>query len=320
MLLACASDTQASGIHLSTCAVSLTTYAKMSIICSAEDLKMSIAVDLGLFLRNSLSKLGLSLTQRGVLFTLAIRVGNNASTWISQETLAIELGIIERNVRLNMSKIKPTKLILVEQQKGDKRKNQYSFNPLLFNYHQLNDKEKAAVHKKLGDVYLPIGQSNTPGDKHKYRSKSAGNNLNSGRNRPVDRGRNRPIVDVTKTSEALDTPAFSGDANSPKETAYSNTYNQNNRATRCSVNLVSYPDDFFPENQAREALTYHAQRTNNSENYLLARFEFIMKKYKAKSKDWQEKFIEFLKEEMPKRTYEDDKGQKRRYDNQSMNH
>ena len=281
---------------------------------------MSIAVDLGLFLRNSLSKLGLSLTQRGVLFTLAIRVGNNASTWISQETLAIELGIIERNVRQNMSKIKPTKLILVEQQKGDKRKNQYSFNPLLFNYHQLSDKEKAAVHKKLGDVYLPIGQSNTCVNKRKCRSKSAANNQDRGRNRPVDRGRNRPVVEESKTYEAIDTPAFAGDENSPKETAYSNTYNQNNRAKRSSVNLTTYPNDFFPEGEARQALTHHAQRTNNTENYLLERFELVMVKYKARANNWQEKFIEFLTEEMPKRIYEDDKGQKRRYDNKSINY
>jgi len=281
---------------------------------------MSIAVDLGLFLRNSLSKLGLSLTQRGVLFTLAIRVGNNATTWVSQETLAIELGVNERNARQNMSKIKTTKLVLVEQQKGDKRRNQYSFNPLLINYHQLNDTEKAAVHKKLGDVYLPIKESKSHDKKRIYRSKSSANNRDRGRNHPVHRGRNHPVVDEAKNPEALDTSAFSGDAKSPKETAYSNTYNQNNRAKRSSVNLITYPDDFFPENEARQALTFHAQRTNNSESYLLERFELIMKKYKAKSKDWQEKFIEFLKEEMPKRTYEDDKGQKRRYDNQSVNY
>ena len=271
---------------------------------------MSIAVDLGLFLRNSKTKLGLTLTHRGVLFTLAIRVGNNSSTWISQETLAIELGVTERNARQSMSKIKSTKIVLIEQQKIDKRKNLYSFNPILANYHQLIETEKALIHKKLGDVYQPIEQSKSHNKKPNYRSKSSSNNL--------DTGRNHPVVEVIETSETVDTSTIAGAVKSPKEKAYNNIYNQTNRAKQSSANLTTYQEDFFPDEKSRLLLTKHAQRTNMTEHSLLTKFEKVSKEYKTRSKDWQETFVKFLESERPKKTYEDEKGRKRRYDNQSM--
>jgi len=89
------------------------------------------------------------------------------------------------------------------------------------------------------------------------------------------------------------------------------------RASTGSLSLIPYPDDFFPENQAREALTYHAQRSNNSENELLEKFVRISKQYKTKSKDWQQQFIKFVEAEKPKRIYTNKTGGTERYDGKS---
>lgn len=92
------------------------------------------------------------------------------------------------------------------------------------------------------------------------------------------------------------------------------------RATACSPKLTRYSKDFFPDDKRRSLLSYHAARTFNTESYLLERFETVSIKYKMRSRDWQETFEAFLINEKPKRTYEDEKGQKRRYDNQSINY
>lgn len=83
-----------------------------------------------------------------------------------------------------------------------------------------------------------------------------------------------------------------------------------------SVDLYLYPDDFFPDDKRRELLSIVAKKTNNTEVYLLDKFAKVSKEYETKSDDWQLTFEKFLNREKPKRVYEDQKGQVRRYDNQ----
>lgn len=85
-----------------------------------------------------------------------------------------------------------------------------------------------------------------------------------------------------------------------------------------SVNLHGFPKDFFPDTERRELLSRIAQKTNNTEAELLDKFEEVSKRYKTKSSNWQAKLEEFLNNELPKRVYEDQNGQIRRYNNQSM--
>lgn len=86
------------------------------------------------------------------------------------------------------------------------------------------------------------------------------------------------------------------------------------RDSKGSPNSIPFSDDFYPEGKAREALTYHAQRTNNSEFELLEKFERVSKKYKTKSNNWQKTFIDYLERELPKRTYTNKNGGTERYD------
>jgi len=159
---------------------------------------MSIALDLGLFFRNSKTKLGLSLTQRAILFTLAFRVGSNPKTWIKQTTLAMELGIEERNVKENLAKIKPTGILLIDRQKSDARKNIYRFVDILFNYHQMSDDQKSKVHAAFNDEILinPVDNSKNRGRNHHLSLE------NRGRNHHLNRGRNHHLSPDEKTLES----------------------------------------------------------------------------------------------------------------------
>ena len=96
---------------------------------------MSLALDLALFFRNSKTKLGLSLSARGIVFTLAFRVGSNSNTWISAEVLAQECGVLRQNLHQPLDNIIATKLVKRKPNNKDKRKNTYSFNELIVNYH-----------------------------------------------------------------------------------------------------------------------------------------------------------------------------------------
>lgn len=120
-----------------------------------------------------------------------------------------------------------------------------------------------------------------------------------------------PIPDTNSTSD-INTKESIESTSKPKA--------QNRSRKNSSPNLTTYNSNFFPDNAAREALTIHAQRTNNTENELFEKFERVMIKYKTRSADWQLTFIKFLEDELPKRSYEDEKGQKRRYDNKSMHY
>jgi hypothetical protein len=97
-----------------------------------------------------------------------------------------------------------------------------------------------------------------------------------------------------------------------------------NRATakpkrkKRSVSLTYYSKDFFPDDKRRELLTLHAKRTNNTEHYLLEKFEQVMIKYKKRSKDWQLAFEIYLTDEKVKKVYTNKTGGLERYDSESM--
>lgn len=115
---------------------------------------MSISLDFALFLRNSKTKLNLSVTARCVAYTLAFRVGSNSNAWISQKTLADEVGLSESSLRVHCQNLAKSGLILIKSSGKDKRKNVYSFVKEIVNYHSMNDAQKKKCHLKLGDTFL----------------------------------------------------------------------------------------------------------------------------------------------------------------------
>jgi hypothetical protein len=102
---------------------------------------MSIALDTALYLREQKSSDPLTLEERGVLFTLMFRVGSNPFTWISQESLAIELDVSLRQLKRHLkSLIKKSYLEEMDDPK-DKRKNLYRPAEFLINYHQQQERK-----------------------------------------------------------------------------------------------------------------------------------------------------------------------------------
>ena len=132
---------------------------------------MSIALDLALIVRDSLNNFGLSVANLGVAYTLAFRVGSNSCTWISQIELAKEVNLDERNLRNHCKKLQEVGVILIEKDTKDPRRNRYSFNPIIANYHAMKD------HQKL-----------------KCRTILSGTFEDTGRNHPVSTGRNHPVL------------------------------------------------------------------------------------------------------------------------------
>jgi len=89
-------------------------------------------------------------------------------------------------------------------------------------------------------------------------------------------------------------------------------------ATRSSVNLKILPEDFEPDGNGMKELYRVAQSVKMQTVELFDKFVSVHKKYKTRSSNWQEKFIGFLADEKPKKTYEDSTGKKRRYDNKPL--
>lgn len=139
---------------------------------------MSIALDTALYLREQKSENPLTVSERGALLTLMFRVGSNPFSWVSQETLAIELDITERNVRRYMKGIKEKGYIDITHDPHDKRKNLYRPAKFLINYHQQNSRAQTK----------------------KYRSKLSCNSKNTGQNYPINTGQNYPISNVAQNA------------------------------------------------------------------------------------------------------------------------
>jgi len=273
---------------------------------------MSLALDIGLFFRNSKTKLGLSLAARGILFTLAFRVGTRSSTWVSPESLADECGIHRQNIFAPLSKIVATGLVIKKSSMTHKQKKTYSFTELIKNYHQKLDDEKRKVHQALNDEFNP------PVDKRKNQSGKPDSRLKNQSGKPDSYQSGKPDSRLNeKNVRDPDSIDKNEVAKFPKEKAYSNILKQN-RATSGSLKLKKYPENFYPDEERRQRLSDAAQRTNNTDSELLIKFETVSKKYKTKSVDWQTTFEEFLKKELPKKVYEDKNGQRKRYDNQPM--
>jgi DNA-binding MarR family transcriptional regulator len=72
--------------------------------------------------------------ERGVFITLVIRMGNNAYTDVSQEDLAIEVGISERQIRQHIANFKTKGLIKISKDPKDNRKNIYHLASFLIDY------------------------------------------------------------------------------------------------------------------------------------------------------------------------------------------
>ncbi len=100
------------------------------------NIKMSIALDAALYLREQKLPQPLTLTERGLLFTLLFRVGSNPFAWVSQETLAIETDTDLRSVNIRLGQIVSKGLIEIVKNPKDKRKNLYRPAVFLINYHQ----------------------------------------------------------------------------------------------------------------------------------------------------------------------------------------
>jgi len=89
-------------------------------------------------------------------------------------------------------------------------------------------------------------------------------------------------------------------------------------ASRSSVNLKILPKDFEPDENGMKELYRVAKNVKMQTVELFDKFVSVHNKYKTKSSNWQQKFIGFLADEKPKKTYEDSTGKKRRYDNNPL--
>lgn len=160
---------------------------------------MSIALDLALFIRDFECEFPLSLSNLGVAYTLAFRIGSNPFTWISQENLAKELRLHETNVRIHCKKLVETGILLIKKDTDDKRKNLYSFNSALINYHQKSEDERK-----------------------KYRAKLLGIIGDTERNHPVNTERNHPVINCSSGSQDIDNKEEKMTQISPKAKEQSN--------------------------------------------------------------------------------------------------
>lgn len=182
---------------------------------------MSIALDLALMLRNSSTKFGLSLAARSILNALAFRVGTKANTWISQKTLAHELGITTRALRKHHPDIESSNIVQIKTNSRDKRKYLYSFNSIFFNYHQMKAEDRIIVHKKLKDTY---------DERHikvNHNAQNRGTKVpvsaqNRGTKVPLNRGTKVPVVLDAQMPETLEPRDLEGDAQIPKGTYENN--------------------------------------------------------------------------------------------------
>lgn len=160
---------------------------------------MSISLDIALYLRDHGRRFkGLSVGDRGVLFTLAFRVGSNSTTWISQRVLSQELCIHETNLRKHLSNLEKFGLIEIKNGSKDKRKREYKIAEILTNYHQASR----------------ICEKN-------YQAKSLGNFKSIERNHSVfleSTERNRSIISCTNTSEDIDSTKEIHQEKTPKVT------------------------------------------------------------------------------------------------------
>lgn len=161
---------------------------------------MSISLDVALYLREQKDAVNVTVGERGFLLTLCFRLGSNSVTWVSQEDLAIELDIIERNVRRYAASLAKKGLIVIEKDPNDKRRNRYKVSKFLINYHQLE-----RVRSK------------------QYRSKKPCNNSNIGQKRPMNIGQKRPIPASPEIAAAQAPCGLTGNDISPKVKYKSNT-------------------------------------------------------------------------------------------------
>ena len=108
---------------------------------------MSIALDAALYLREQKELKPLTLSERGLLFTLLFRVGSNPFAWVSQETLCTELDLADSNLRNQIKKIVAKGYIEVMKDPKDKRKNLYRPAEFLINYHQITNREPTKKYR-----------------------------------------------------------------------------------------------------------------------------------------------------------------------------
>lgn len=161
---------------------------------------MSIALDTALYLREQKSNNPLTLSERGMLFTLLFRVGSNANAWVSQETLAIELDVSERYIRTLTENIAAKGYIKIKQNPKDKRKNLYSPAKFLINYHQ---QENRAQNKR-------------------YRNNCSSNSRDTGTTVPINRGTTVPLSHVAQNAGSPADKGLQEFAQIPKDTIESN--------------------------------------------------------------------------------------------------
>lgn len=257
---------------------------------------MSILFDLQLFFRNSKTKLGLSLTHRGLLSALAFRIGSNATTWLKQSTLAKEVGVDESNIRDHMVKIQLSGLIIIDKQKSDKRKLQYKINPIIRDYSIKNDQEKISIHEALGDEYHHLSVNSTK----KYQAKSPDIEENTRRNHLVSTRRNHLVNSYTMAPETQLDIDSEDPSLFPKEKEETNIKNKDKRERRAlkkpsSINKSSQIKDEFEPNESCIKL---AMQNDISISSVLPEFIDYYKGKGISHKDWQATFRNWIRREV----------------------
>lgn len=218
--------------------------------------KMSIALDAALFLREQKESNPLTLSERGLLFTLLFRVGSNPFSWVSQETLCIELDLADSNLRSQLKKIVDKGFIEIMKDPNDKRKNLYRPADFLINYHQLPNRTSSK----------------------KYRSKSGGNLRDTARNQAVNTARNQAVLSKKKSEETLEPPKPEKIKNFPKGNRNNKKENKSNGfVTRRLITQKSWSS----RNKAKSHESVETERKPRSKEAQKAWLE-VMSKVKGK--------------------------------------
>jgi len=230
---------------------------------------MSIALDIALYLRDHGRNLkGLSAADRGVLYTLAFRIGTKIYTWISQASLANELCMSTRNIRDYLRNLERFGLIITRKSKKDSRKLEYRISEFVHNYHQNSRVCEKNYRKDCSGIYKDSG-TNVP-----VFSESIGTNV--------------PVINSSTDIQVIDSNEENHQEKSPKVTYINKVTLRDKtkeRNARKSSLVVITPPSFLNENIWNEFLE-HRKSMKSPMTELAQRKAFkVLEKLKEEGQD-----------------------------------
>lgn len=260
---------------------------------------MSMLLDLGLFLReNNVIRLDkktgekiiipISATLRGFLFTIACRIGSDPYSWVSQETLAEELGMSVIGIKKLSKKASETNLIEVIPNPSDKRKRMYRPAKFLVNYTQKR-REKLSTEDGLGTFFeIKKVYKRTPNNPKKVSKSIPSRYTNVSRishknNENIKQ--NQTLTNENKTPKGHETTIISKQPDAPAE----------------KRGLIS--ESFYPNRENQKLADQIGIKVGKTGVYLIRKFIEVMNKYNVKAEDFDRRFKEFLLKELPSKQF-----------------